>query len=69
MRYGADGSYSGITAASFGVVAAIAGLQFLSDVPKVRTDICQVRAILVSSEILVVQRGRFSKRNRYEEDL
>ena len=33
---------SGITAASFGVVGAVFALQFFSDVPKVRTDICQV---------------------------
>ncbi|KAK0511484.1 hypothetical protein JMJ35_006057 [Cladonia borealis] len=31
----------GITAASFGVVGAVFALQFFSDVPKVRTDICQ----------------------------
>ena len=37
------GTRSGITAASFGVVGAVFALQFFSDVPKVRNDICQVR--------------------------
>jgi len=38
-----NGIYSGITAGGFGMVGAIFGLQFFSDVPKVRKDICQVR--------------------------
>ena len=32
-----------MTAGAFGVVAGVAALQFFSDVPKVRTDIMQVR--------------------------
>ena len=48
MVPGADKGHSGITAASFGVVGAVFALQFFSDVPKVRTDICQVRLILSS---------------------
>ena len=42
----ANGWDSGITAATFGVVGAVFALQFFSDVPKVRTAICQVRTLL-----------------------
>ncbi|KAL6717263.1 hypothetical protein ACLMJK_005178 [Lecanora helva] len=36
----------GITAGSFGVVGMIFALQFFSDVPKVKTDICQKLPII-----------------------
>lgn len=38
-------NHRGLTAASFGGVAGVFALFFFSDVPKVRKDIMQVRAL------------------------
>lgn len=37
--------YSATTFGAFGVVAGVFVLQMFADVPKIRTDICQVRLI------------------------
>lgn len=39
-------TFSGLTAASFGVAAGVFALFFFSDVPKVRNDIMLVRLFL-----------------------
>lgn len=46
---GADDLYSGITAGGFGLAGALFALQFFAEVPKVRTDICQVRTFTFQS--------------------
>lgn len=49
---------SALSAGAFGVVAAVAGLQFLSDVPKVKKDIVEVRNICARPhEVLMCIRG------------
>lgn len=60
-RFRTNTSFSGMTAASFGVVGAIAALQFLSDVPKVRTDICQVCTFLVALDVVFLEETCYYK--------
>ena len=53
-----DMDCSALSAGAFGVVAAVAGLQFLSDVPKVKKDIVEVRNTCTRlNEVLMVIRG------------